>query len=229
MLKHLFFDLDDTILDFHKAEAIALRKALSLHGLEPTPEVVARYSIINQSQWELLEEKKITRPQVLLRRFELLFGEFGLSCDCCAIQRSYETLLGQGHYFMPGAEALLDTLYGKYHLYLVSNGTLSVQTGRIESAQIARYFDGIFISENLGVDKPQKGFFDLCFAEIPDFRVEEGVIIGDSLTSDIRGGNNAGLRTIWMNPQGKPRREDIHVDYEITALSQLPALFEAMG
>lgn len=227
-MKFLFFDLDDTLLDFHKAEAWALRQALRRSGIEPTDAIVARYSEINQRQWELLEEKKLTREQVLIRRFQLLFQELGVNASCEDTQQCYENMLAKGHDFMPGAPELLETLKGDYQLYLVSNGTAVVQDARLRDSGIEKYFRGIFISERVGVDKPQKEFFDRSFATIPNFDPDKAMIIGDSLTSDIRGGNNAGIRTCWYNPKHKPRRADIPVDYEIEDLLELPRLLESL-
>ena len=226
MLKTIFLDLDDTLLDFHKAEAAALTKALTALDVPPTPAVIARYSAINAQQWRLLEEGKFTRDEILTRRFDILFRELGVERSSALARRTYEQFLGQGHIFIPGAEALLKALAPRYALYLVSNGTAAVQAGRIASAGIASYFRKIFISEQMGLHKPQKEFFDVCFAAIPGFHREEALIIGDSLTSDIRGGDNAGIRTCWFNPQGKPRLEGVRVDYEVSALSQIPPLLE---
>ena len=226
MLKTIFLDLDDTLLDFHKAEAAALTKALTALDVPPTPAVIARYSAINAQQWRLLEEGKFTRDEILTRRFDILFRELGVERSSALARRTYEQFLGQGHYFIPGAEELLKALVRRYDLYLVSNGTAAVQAGRIASAGIAPYFREIFISEQMGLHKPQKEFFDACFAAIPGFHREEALIIGDSLTSDIRGGDNAGIRTCWFNPQGKPRLEGVRVDYEVSALSQIPPLLE---
>lgn len=227
-MRYLFFDLDDTLLDFHKAEAWAIRQALSHVGLNPTDPIVARYSAINQSQWELLEERKLTREQVLVRRFDLLFQELGVDISSRETQACYEEMLSRGHDFMPGAQALLDTLEGKYALYLVSNGTAMVQDRRLKESGIGRYFQDIFISERIGVDKPQKEFFDRCFARIPEFNRAQAMIIGDSLTSDIRGGNNAGICTCWFNPKGKPRKPGIRVDYELRDLLELPPLLNTL-
>ncbi len=228
MLKTIFLDVDDTILDFHKAEAAAIRRTLESLGIDPAPETTALYSRINARQWELLEEGRLTRAQVLTRRFDLLFGELGVERSSREAQKTYERLLSQGHWFMPGAEALLETLSGRYDLYIVSNGTGTVQDGRIASAGIARYFRDIFISERIGFDKPRREFFDACFARIPDFDRSRAIIVGDSLTSDIRGGINAGILTCWYNPRGKQRREDIVPDLEISDLMQLPPLLESI-
>lgn len=224
MLKTILFDLDDTLLDFHKAEAAALRKTLIQLDVEPTDAIVFRYSDINAAQWKLLEEGRATRDQVLTRRFEILFSELGIDRPSGQAREIYESFLGKGHYFISGAPEVLELLAPKYDLYIVSNGTARVQDGRIESAGIAKYFKGIFISQRIGVDKPNPEFFDRCFASVPGFSRDEAIIIGDSLTSDIKGGNNAGIRTCWFNPHGIPRREDIRADYEIARLDQLPRL-----
>ena len=228
MYKFLLLDLDDTILDFHKAEYFALRKTLEHFGLNPSDEVCARYSVINQAHWEALERKEMTRQQVLVGRYEVLFSEYGIEADAAACAAFYADALSQGHYFLPGAEETLALLAAKYPLYLVSNGTASVQYGRLQSAGIGKYFEAIFISQEVGVNKPDKLFFDRCFEKIPGFDPQVAIIVGDSLTSDILGGKNAGIATCWVNAQGKPARPDIQPDYEITSLTQLPALLDSL-
>ena len=228
MLKTIFFDLDDTLLDFTRAEAEAIRRALTEADVPAGAEVLRRYHEINAAQWELLEEGKLTRDQVLVRRFELLFGELGLSRPAGRICLQYEEYLKQGHWFVSGAHALLAELSPRYGLYLASNGSAAVQHSRLDSAGIRPYFRDIFISEEMGADKPGLAFFEACFARIPGFSRETALMVGDSLTSDIRGGRNAGLRTCWFDPLGKPRRTDIVPDCRITALDQLPELLERL-
>ena len=224
MLKTIFFDLDDTLLDFRRAEREALSRAFRLFEIDPTPAVLERYHILNRQQWELLEEGKLTRAQVLTRRFDLLFAELDIArssqeiCDC------YESFLAQGHFFVPGAPELLETLAPRYNLYLASNGAAAVQRSRLKSADMERYFKGIFISEEMPADKPSPAFFKACFSTIPDFEPAAALMVGDSLTSDIRGGRDAGLRTCWFNPEGSPSRPDIHPDYIVPSLADLPAL-----
>lgn len=227
-LAFVLLDVDDTLLDFHKAEAAALTRTLTDMGLEPEPEVLTRYSQINARQWELLEEGLLTREQVLTRRFDILFAELGIDRPGAEAKEIYERYLSIGHYFMDGAPELLEALKGNYELYIVSNGTAVVQAGRIASAGIAKYFRQIFISEEIGFNKPSREFFDRCFEKIPGFDRERAIIVGDSLTSDIRGGINAGIKTCWFNPKGKPGREDIRADHEITELAQLPALLKKL-
>ena len=228
MFEFLFLDLDDTILDFHKAERIAISKTIRDFGVEPTEEVLARYHVINKWHWEQLELGKLTRAQVLENRFGVLFQELGVDADKTLCARTYEHNLSIGHYFLPGAEEAVDRLSKKYRLFLASNGTASVQKGRMTSANLYRFFEKVFVSQEIGHNKPSHAYFDACFAQIPGFDKRKAIIVGDSLTSDIRGGNNAGIATCWVNPKGLPRREDIHVDYEIKALDELESLLEGL-
>jgi len=228
MFEYLFLDLDDTILDFQKAEALALSKTLRSFGLEPTETVLKRYNLINKAHWEALERKELTREQVLVGRFHVLFEEMGITVEPVSVARAYEDNLSIGHYFLPGAEEAVEALSKKYKLYLASNGTAKVQAGRLKSANISRFFQEVFVSQELGANKPSLEYFEKCFARIPGFEKAKAIIVGDSLTSDILGGQNAGIATCWVNPHHKPRREDIRVDYEIEALSQLEDLLESL-
>ena len=229
MIRNVLFDLDDTLFDFHKAEKIALTKTLMHFGIDPTEETLALYSTINAAHWKRLELGEISREEVKVGRYRELFKTIGVECDPVKATAYYESMLAIGHYFMPGAPELLEELYGKYRLYIVSNGTAKVQEGRIGSSGIAKYMDGIFISQILGANKPDKQFFDICFAEIPDFSLSETVIIGDSLSSDIKGGINAGITTVWFNPKGIENDNDIKPDYTIKELSEVPGLLSQIS
>ena len=228
MIEFLFLDLDDTILDFHKAERVALSKTIRDFGVEPTEEVLHRYHLINKAHWEMLERGELTREQVLVGRFRVLFEELGVAVDPAACTAAYSENLAIGHYFMPGAEEAVERLSKKYRLFLASNGTASVQHGRMTSANLYRFFEKVFVSQDIGYNKPSLEYFQRCFAQIPDFEPGKAMMVGDSLTSDIRGGINAGIATCWVNPDHLPGREDIRPDYEIEALPQLEALLEAL-
>jgi 2-haloacid dehalogenase len=190
--------------------------------------VLGRYHVINKWHWEQLEQGKLTREEVLQNRFGVLFEELGVAADKEACARAYEKNLSIGHFFLPGAEEAVDRLSKKYRLFLASNGTASVQHGRMTSANLYRFFEKVFVSQEIGHNKPSKAYFDGCFAQIPGFDPEKAIIVGDSLTSDILGGINAGIRTCWVNPGHAPARADIQPDYEIEALPQLEALLEAL-
>ncbi len=226
MIRFLFLDLDDTILDFHKAEREALARTLVHYGVEPTEAVLARYHTINQAHWQRLERGELTREEVLVGRFGTLFAQLGQGADPEGCAREYEEALALGHDFLPGAREAVGALSRKYRLFLASNGTASVQHGRMTGAGLYPYFEQVFVSQQIGVPKPDPAFFRACFDRIPGFRREEAMMVGDSLTSDMRGANNAGISACWVNPAGLPRPEDITIDYEIRALAQLPGLLE---
>ena len=228
MYEILFLDLDDTILDFHKAERIAISKTIRDFGVEPTEELLHRYHVINKWHWEQLEQGKLTRAEVLENRFGVLFEELGLEVDKTACARAYEKNLSIGHYFLPGAEEAVDALSKKYRLFLASNGTASVQKGRMTSANLYRFFEKVFVSQEIGYNKPSKAYFDACFSQIPDFDPQKAIIVGDSLTSDILGGINAGIATCWVTAADTPVREDIVPDYRIESITQLESLLETL-
>lgn len=228
MMEFLLLDLDDTILDFHKAERIAVAKTLKDFGVEPTDAVLSRYHIINLQHWQRLEKGELTRDQVQEGRFRVLFEELGREADPVAVTRAYEHNLGIGHYFLPGAEAAVQSLHKKYRLFLASNGTASVQHSRLTSAGLYPYFEKVFVSQEMGLNKPSKAYFDACFARIPGFDPQKAMMVGDSLTSDILGGINAGIKTCWVNPTHAPARADIQPDYEIENLSQLEEVLNAL-
>lgn len=222
----VLLDLDNTILDFNTAERVALGRAFGTLGLAMTDEIAALYNKINIRHWEMLEDGILTREQVLVQRYETLYRELGITGDAVRTQALYENFLAEGHWFIPGAEELLRKLFGKYRLFVCSNGTQSVQDGRIASAGIAPYFEKIFISEHMNGNKPEARFFEQCFREIPYFDKKRAIILGDSLTSDIRGGKNAGILTCWFNPHAKKNNGQIIPDYEIGRLAEFPELLE---
>ena len=226
-IEFLFLDLDDTILDFHKAERIAIAKTIREFGVEPTEEVLDQYHWINKWHWEQLEKGTQTRAEILVNRFAVLFERLGKTVDAAACAKIYEKNLSIGHYFLPGAEEAVKVLSKKYRLFLASNGTAVVQKGRMTSANLYRFFEQVFVSQEIGHNKPSKEYFDACFGRIPGFDPEKAMIVGDSLSSDIKGGINAGIKTVWVNPEHKDCGS-IKPDYEIEALSQLEELLGSL-
>lgn len=227
MIEFLFLDLDDTILDFKKAEYAAISRTLEVMGAAPSEAVCRRYHQINKEHWVMLEQGRITRAQLRADRFGVLFRELGMEADGRACAEVYEDFLGEGCFFLPGAEETVKKLAEKYRLFVVSNGNTAVQAKRLTGAGLYPWFEQVFISQQIGHNKPSGAFFEACFARIPGFDREKCLMVGDSLTSDIQGGINAGLRTCWVNPEHKPWG-DIRPDYEIEALAQLPELLERL-
>jgi 2-haloacid dehalogenase len=165
---------------------------------------------------------------VLVNRFQLVFDEVGADRDPEAFAKSYEDNLCIGHYFLLGAEEAVMALSKKYRLFLASNGTAKVQAGRLTSANLYRFFEKVYVSQELGANKPSIEFFERAFAQIPDFDKEKAIMVGDSLTSDIQGGIRAGIRTCWVNPEHLPGNPAIRPDYEIESITQLEALLEEL-
>ena len=222
MIRNIFLDLDNTLLDFERGERKAINNALIGFGISPTQEVIDRYMAINLACWRALERGEMSRDEVIYGRFERLFSELGVDLPAREAQDSYQELLSREHEFMPGAQELLDQLKadGKYRLYLATNGIPAVQYPRLADSGIDKYLDGIFISYELGYPKPKKEFFDGCAKQIADYDPTESIIVGDSLTSDIQGGINAGMITCHYNRWGDVY-DKIKPDYSINHLSEL--------
>lgn len=225
MIDTVLLDLDDTILDFHYAESTALCRLLEGYGILPTEETVKLYSEINDAHWKRLERGEMTRREVQIGRFAELFERLGIERSPEEANRQYMQGIAACGHMVNGAEAFLQTLRAAHiRVYIVSNGSASVQYGRMAAAGITDFFDGIFLSEEIGYEKPKREFFDRCTKQIPQFDPAKTIILGDSLTSDILGGINARIETCWFNPRGKKGREDIVPDHEINDLSDFLAL-----
>ena len=183
MVDTVLFDLDNTLLDFNKAEKIAVERTLREMGVTPDERMLKRYSELNLAQWHLLEQGKITRFQVKVQRYVNLFREYHIEGDPAEAAKVYEAYLAIGHYYVEGAEELLKHLSEKYHLYMVTNGTLSVQKGRIKSAGMRPYFKDIFISEEIGYDKPGKAY---AFQEYRTFTERTPLLLVTALPQTYR-------------------------------------------
>lgn len=218
----LLFDADNTILDFDLAEEKALERAFYEMGLEFSQNVLQVYRKNNLIQWHLFEQGKQTKPEVLINRFVETFKELGLPLEKASKTGDlYEDFLMLGFYVLPYAEQVLAQLQTKCRLYLVSNGVLRIQNSRMKGSGLEKYFLARFVSEEVGYPKPQIEYFDYCFKHIEDFDKSKALIIGDSLSSDIQGGVNAGIDTCWFNPSYTSNKSNITPTYEITDLRQL--------
>ena len=171
MIRTVFLDLDDTILDFQKSERVAIRKTFEILGVPHSPEVIERYIEINVSLWQALERGELTREGVLHGRFERLFSELKMVRSPEETQELYQSLLAKEYDFLPGGRELLVDFKrdGKYRLYMATNGIPEVQIPRIRDSGVGEYFSGIFISEEIGYAKPDKRFFDKCTEMIEGF------------------------------------------------------------
>lgn len=216
----LLWDVDGTLLDFIAAEKAAVQTLFREFGLgECTDEMVERYSRINKEYWERLERGELSKLEILVRRFADFFASEGLDASKAPeFNEQYQVRLGDTVVFCDDSYELLSSLRGRVKQYAVSNGTVVAQTRKLRRSGFDRLLDGVFLSEELGYEKPATEFFDRVFAAIGEPDRERVLIVGDSLTSDITGGNRAGIRTCWYNPKGEPNLTAAHADYEIRDL-----------
>ncbi len=216
----LFLDIDNTLLDFYAAERFAIKKVLKLHGLPCDDATAKLYSGINQSYWESFEKGEISKSDIFEGRFKALLKALRLEGDTKKISDDYFLCLSEGYFTVDGAIELLEYLKQKgYKLYATTNGVSVTQFKRIKNSGLEPFFDGIFVSEKAGHQKPEKEYFDYVIANIPEKDKAKMLIIGDSQSSDILGGINSGIDTCWFNFQNKePKYKS---KYEIKKLSEL--------
>ena len=222
MFTTLLWDVDGTVLDFKAAEKAAIADCFAHFSIPPyTPQMIERYSKINKYYWEQLELGTIEKPKMLVKRFEDFFGEYHIDCDAAAFNQLYQLQLGEHVVFFPKVLEKLTKYQGLYKQYAVTNGTAIAQQKKLKLSGLDQIFDGVFISDLLGVEKPDPDFFRQVFNAIGNPPKEQVLIIGDSLTGDIKGGNNAGIATCWFNPNGAENTLGVTVDYQITDFDQL--------
>lgn len=223
MIKTILWDIDGTLLSFKKAERMAIQTCFDIFSLGAcTDEMVERYSVLNLSYWQRLERGEIKKAELLVERFREFFQAEGISCgDPAAFNAEYQIRLGDTICFNDDSYELVKSLKGRVRQYAVTNGTKVAQDRKLRRSGLEEIFDGIFISDVVGHEKPVVEFFDYVLARVPPCEREEMLIVGDSLTSDIKGGNNAGIPTCWYNPDGVKKTGDVHVDHEIRDLREI--------
>jgi len=219
--EYLFFDADNTLWDFNLSEKFALFKVIAENGVEYEPEHLESYHKVNKACWQALEKGEMSAIDLRSKRFELFCNEHGWSFDPVVMGKNYLDYLASTDFMVPGALALLQRLDSQRKLVLVTNGLKEVQRRRINNTGIEKYFGAIVISDEIGVAKPHTGFFDYAFEQVGSPGKERVLMIGDSLSSDIKGGNNYGLTTCWYNPHGQPASLEIMPSIEIKKLEEL--------
>ena len=225
--KFLLFDLDHTLLDFDTAEDVALTQLLKEEGVEDIQAYKDYYVPMNKLLWKNLELKKITKKELVNTRFAKLFAHFGIEKDGAYLAERDQFFLSKQGQTFPGVEDLLRKLISQgYELYAATNGITSIQTGRVKQSGISPYFKEIFISEQLNTQKPDAEFYEKIGARIPNFNKNHALMIGDSLSADIQGGNNAGIDTIWYNPHHLKNKSLAQPTYEIDSYQ---ALLDCLG
>lgn len=227
-IKILLWDIDGTILNFEKAEEAAIRKGFEENNLGVcTDQMLADYKQINKGYWEALERGEMSKEQILIGRFVEFFTKYNLDTSKADIfNKGYQVDLGDTICFNDDAYDLLVHLNKKYKQYAVTNGTAVAQHRKIDRSGIGEILEKCFISEEVGYEKPSEKFFEAVFEEIKKNEAvtvnrDEILIIGDSLTSDIKGGNNCGIKTCWYNPNHAGNESELRIDYEIDNLQRL--------
>lgn len=230
MIKVILWDLDQTVLDFRRSEFCALKKAFSHFCIgELDCELHRSYSEINQACWLMLEQERLTKEQVMSKRFEDFFKKHDIVIPVQPAEFSvfYEDCLPDTIAFVDYANETLNFLKGKVKQLVVTNGAAAVQHKRLEKSGLDEIFDGVFISDEIGFEKPNEKFFVPVLDEAQRYaNRDEIVIIGDSLTSDMRGGMNAGIKTCWFNPNGLIAPEEYRIDYQIKRIDDVINEFE---
>ena len=223
MIKVILWDVDGTLLDFKKAEYVAIKKCFEIFDLgECSDEMISRYSDINRRYWEKLERKEITKQEVLVNRFVDFFESEDIVTDCAEeFNKEYQLQLGETICFCDNCYEMLKGLKGQVKQYAVTNGTRIAQDRKLSKSGLIDIFDGVFISEVVGCEKPGIEFFEHVWEQIGFYEKDEVMIVGDSLTSDIQGGNNAGIVCCWYNPKHVENNSNLRIDYETDDLQKI--------
>ncbi|MBE6884741.1 MAG: noncanonical pyrimidine nucleotidase, YjjG family [Ruminococcaceae bacterium] len=228
MVKVILWDIDGTLLNFKMAEKASIRTCFEVFGLgKCTDEMIERYSIINDRYWKRLEKGEITKAQVLAGRFEEFFALEGITfSDVDGFNREYQFRLGDNVYFNDNGYNVVKQLKGQVKQYAVTNGTFTAQERKLSKSGLDMLFDGVFISEKLGAEKPGISFFEAIWEKIGRYNRDEVMIVGDSLSSDIQGGNNADILCCWYNPEKKKKPENLRIDYDIQSLEEVMGIVD---
>jgi 2-haloacid dehalogenase len=223
----LLFDADGTLFEYDRAEAEALQRTFEQFGCPFEPGYAEAYRRINGDIWLAFEQGEITQTRLRTERFERLFGAVGVNLEAASFSAQYLQNLAEGTYLVDGAAEVVQALYGRVGLALITNGLRDVQRPRFARSAIGKYFSRLVISEEVGAAKPDPQIFEVAFQQMGWPHKQDVLMIGDSLSSDMKGGSDYGIDTCWFNPAGKPRELDVEVRYEIADLRELLPLVAA--
>ena len=218
--KVIFLDIDDTIFDFIECEKSAIKKTMLKYNITPTEELIREYSEINKGFWLKFERKQITKPELLRQRFETFFVPLGVTENPDEINKTYLNYLSEDVYFVEGAQDFLEKLHQEFKIYILTNGVTLTQKRRLNMSGILPLIDEVFISEEVGFQKPDTRFYEYVHQRIGSPDINTIIMLGDSKTSDIQGGINFGIDTCWFNIRNKDNHPQIIPTYEIKSLSE---------
>ena len=218
---YLLFDADNTLFDFEAANHNAFAKVCDYCGLTYSEELYEFYESINRPLWHQLDRGEVTKDFLVVERFRRFLAQKGIDRDPAECNRIQLTGLGSSTALLPHAQEVIETLSRTHQIYIVTNAVASVQRARLAGSTLAPYITAAFISEEAGAAKPNRAYFDYVFSRIDGITAENCLVIGDGLSSDIQGANNAGLPCCWYNLKDEPRPADLRIDYEIRDLREL--------
>lgn len=226
----ILWDVDQTLLDFNQSQEYALCHSFKQFGRSADPEIISLYADINASYWKRYEIGEVTKEELLIGRFDTLFSRLDIrDIDTKDFLAFYQEMLGSVFYFRDCSDQLCKKLKGVVRQYAVTNGVSSTQRNKLRLSGFDQIFDDIFVSEEMGYPKPRIEYFEKCFQKIPDFQKEKALIVGDSLSSDMQGGNNAGIACCWYNPEGLEKPDGLKIDYEIKNLWEVEELLSCQN
>ena len=203
--KVILIDIDDTLLDFDKAETASIIECLNKYDIKYNEEVVKKYKEINLDHWHMFERGLTTIPELMVNRFKVFLGIYKpeLINNAKEFNEYYLSRLNEKNEIIDGADIVIKELLKWYDVIPASNGVGETQIRRIETSKLQGLFNKYYISGFIGYQKPQKEFFDYIFKDLKDIKKDEILMVGDSLTSDIQGGHNVGIDTCWFNYRNK--------------------------
>ena len=228
MIKYILWDIDNTLLNFDHADSYAFEACFEKYGLGPvTPELSNQYKEINKWYWDQLAANKLSKIEVLEGRFKEFFSKNDFPLDIVPeFNIDYQKFLGHVAQFTDMAKGTVLSLKGKYIQCAATNGTLIAQKGKLKTSGLDNILDKFYISDLIGYEKPDKRFYDAIFEDLGDDDKNAYIMVGDSLISDMAGGINAGIKTVWYNPKKITNDKGLEIDYEIENIGQIHQILE---
>lgn len=221
MITTILMDVDNTLLDFNVCAQQSIEGACNEAGITYTDDMYHAFMDVNQMLWNRIEKGTLTRAQLYAMRWNLVFERIGLGMPGDVFEKAYSARLATSHYPVDGARDILTYLSAKYTLCVASNAPYERQSDRLRRAGFLPYFAHVFVSEDLGFYKPSRSFFDACFDRLGNIKKENVVLIGDSLTADVAGGRDYGIKTCWFRYDKASLPADAQADYAVGALAEI--------
>ena len=221
MIKAVFIDVDDTLLDFDESAKMSMHMAAKEMGVTLPEDIWEIFVDINEVLWKDLEQGNLTNAELFHVRWTKIFEAADIEADGPAFEKAFLSGLSLCAPLIDGADDLVKYLYGKYRLAIASNGPYEQQAARLQKVGLSAYIDHLFVSGKIGHAKPSRAFFDACMKTLGDLKPEEVMMIGDSISADIAGAEAYGMLTCWYNHKGAPPEQGKIADYTVQSLREI--------